>query len=119
MRITLSATVVHRHGPGGCARCPARGRCTVLCSEAEALVNQDYTPQREKTIGMPDFIPEATIVPDDSYVVRYTRMEKSILTLLHRGKTKQEICEILGMNRKTLKTHIWNIRHKTLPFTLR
>ena len=35
--------ILHRHGPGFCAKCPSRLTCSVLCSEAETYADQDDT----------------------------------------------------------------------------
>jgi hypothetical protein len=39
-----------------CVSCPSRSICTSLCPAAAAYVNQDYVPQREETIGIPQNI---------------------------------------------------------------
>jgi hypothetical protein len=43
--------ILHRHGPGYCAKCPSRENCVALCSRAEAYAGQDYVESKEETIS--------------------------------------------------------------------
>jgi DNA-binding NarL/FixJ family response regulator len=118
MRITFSATVVHRHGVGSCAACPSRASCRKLCSEADAWANQDYRPQRELTIGMPD--PTVTVFDiETSETPKITETEAKIFTLLIRGHERDEICNMLDISNVTLRKHISNMRSKYSQILLR
>lgn len=102
--------ILHRHLSRKCDTCQDRKTCTELCPEIEAWVAQDTVPQRELTIGfttMDDMLPSLL---SNSYL---TPMEKSILTLLGRGLTRSDVCEVLEISRNTLRYHIYNLRKKS------
>jgi DNA-binding NarL/FixJ family response regulator len=112
MKITLTATVIHRHGPGGCGSCPQRDKCSALCSEAEMWANQDYVGQRELTIGLPR-TGEMPELPENVYL---TDIEASIVTLLGRGLNRRDICELLDMTPGNLRLKIFRIKRKCNGF---
>jgi len=91
-----------------CQECPLRALCTDLCPEAELYVKQNNIGRRD--------IPVGRIYPRrwPSLVERtyLTKKEREILTLLGRGLTRVEVCQILSMTRNTLRTHIYNLRKK-------
>jgi DNA-binding NarL/FixJ family response regulator len=79
---------------GLCTECPNRPLCKSLCAEAEIYANQDN----------PNYHKEGSF--------HLTPMEKGVLDGLAAGKTREEIAQILGITRKQLRDHIYNLKRK-------
>ncbi len=107
----ISVRVVHRHGYGKCASCQSRKECKTLCSEVEAIADQDYVPQREITIGFPMAI--GTETEPETVKPQYTPMQKSIVRLLLLGHSADDICELLEISKESYYMHASRIRRKS------
>lgn len=101
---------IEKHGLGVCSKCPSRVLCRDLCSEAEAIADQDYVPLKEVPIGLPTYQDVEFLLISNIYL---TKTERQILTLLGRGLSRQEVCEILEITRNSLRFHLHNIRKKS------
>ena len=44
--------------------------------------------------------------------MRLTEREKEILTLLGKGLSRADVCEVLGMSRNTFRWHYHNLKKK-------
>ena len=97
-----------------CQDCPKKESCRELCEEAEAYVGQDYTAQRELTIGVPEPAPWPVQVSN----VYLTKREREILTLLGRGLTRSDVCKVLEISKTNLRVHIRNMRRKINDFDI-
>jgi DNA-binding NarL/FixJ family response regulator len=94
-----------------CDNCPiarTRETCTDLCEAAIEYVDQDYIPLREITIG----IPTAGRWPQHKKRVKLTPKEKNIVTLLGKGLSRQDVCQLLKITRVTLRNHLCRIKKK-------
>jgi len=83
-----------------CQECPNRPLCKRLCPEAELYVNQDN----------PNYHKEGDL--------HFTPIEKKILGLLSRGKTREQIREVLKLSTDALSWHIRNLRKKAEDIVL-
>lgn len=83
-----------------CQECPNKPLCKRLCPEAEMYVNQDN----------PNYHKEGDF--------HFTPIEKKILRLLGRGKTREQIREALELSANTLEVHIHNLRKKAEDIVL-
>jgi DNA-binding NarL/FixJ family response regulator len=83
-----------------CQECPNKPLCKRLCPEAEFYVNQDN----------PNYHKEGDL--------HFTPIEKKILTLLMKGKTKDQIRETLKLSVHGLNVHIGNLKKKSQDIVL-
>ena len=90
-----------------CQECTKRTDCTELCEEAEGYVNQDYQNQVELTVGLK---PEGEFPVGSS--VYLTDTERAVLTLLGKGLTRADVCQVLDITRGALRFHLSNLRKK-------
>jgi len=84
-----------------CNICGRQDFCSELCKEAEDFANQDQ-PIYHKAGGF-----------------HFTPSEKSILTLLMEGKTRQQIAKRLKLSKDSLRHHFCNLRKKHDAIDLR
>lgn len=103
-------TVMSRHGPGNCSKCPTRDGCKTLCSEAEAVADRDHVPQRELTIGLPMATGTETDEEDDR--PRYTDMQRSIVRLLLSGHTSEDVCKLLEITKESYYMHVCRMKKR-------
>lgn len=96
-----------------CQECSKREDCTELCDEAEEYTNQDYVPQREEPIGegIENMAEDFSDVDVVSFIY-LTPIEKEIVTLLGRGLSKGDVCEVLKMSNNTLRQHVFRMKQK-------
>lgn len=81
----------------------------MLCDEAEAFANQDYVQQREVTIGLVSYNDIELLQIDNTFL---TQTEKYIVTLLGKGLSRKDVCQVLEISRLALRAHIARIRKK-------
>ena len=96
-----------------CNTCPTRRACRKLCRRATEYVSQDYIGQKEKLVGLIKYTKESMPTFPSIYL---TGREKEILTLLGKGLTRADVCQVLNISRGTLRFHIYNLRRKTNEF---
>ena len=85
-----------------CLKCSERERCTTLCPEAEAYVNQDHVPQREINFSSIELDIETVAdtnmwdyeLPDDGLTYRQRR----IYGLHKAGLSSRKIADILQVD---------------------
>jgi DNA-binding NarL/FixJ family response regulator len=78
-----------------CAECDKRNICTELCEAAEKYVNQDK----------PDYWHKRS-------EVHFTPMEKQIVTLVMKGKTRVQIRKTLKLSVGALRAHVKRLKKK-------
>jgi len=95
-----------------CQECPKKSECVELCTEAELYVDQDHVGRDE--LPMEDMGDVDCLVdwPEPLETVHLTPREKEICTLLGRGLDRNDISELLGITRETVRSHIRNLRKK-------
>lgn len=93
-----------------CTECPKYAVCNVLCSSAELYVRQDEVRGKEILIGLPRYQDVEILLSSNTYL---TKTEREILTLLGRGLTRGDICQVLEISRGVLRWHIYNIKKKS------
>jgi DNA-binding NarL/FixJ family response regulator len=98
-----------------CDKCKLKPQCVSLCDIANGYADQDYVSQREFLHGLPIdvWVEDFCSMQTDCCEPEYTPIEKSILTLLLRGKTVEKICELLKITRNSFRVHFYNIRRKS------
>ena len=84
--------ILHRHGPGYCAKCPSRENCIALCSRAEAYVGQDYVKSQEVTIGLPTY--------NRVFLSTKTNEEIIICEFFTKGMKQSQIAKMLDISRQ-------------------
>lgn len=93
-----------------CQECTKKSTCKDLCPEAEKWVNRDYIPQKE--LLLVDIETVAVGISWGSTVTHITQTEYKILTLLKKHIDRNDIAYILDISKKSLRTHIYNLRTK-------
>ena len=83
-----------------------------MCQKIEEYVSMDYVGLKElimdaQEIDKYKFDPIETI--NEVYI---TKTEKEILTLLGKGLSRADVCEVLGMSRNTFRWHYHNLKKK-------
>jgi DNA-binding NarL/FixJ family response regulator len=91
-----------------CENCEKRLVCQSACPELELHLKEIEKPQREKTVGLPNYSARAAWPSG----VELTKQEKKIGTLLAAGVDRGMICEQLNITRKTLRNIIHELRKK-------
>lgn len=91
-----------------CMACPHRQFCSDLCPEAELYANQDEVQQTEINVGLPRY----GKWPEPVEKSTFTPLEQKVLRALADGKTRNEIAQLLGITRQTVRSVIRNIRKK-------
>lgn len=99
---------INAHGPGECFRCPKRDKCTTLCSEAEAIVDQDHVQQREMLLGDTKYSIGIKLLSN----IYLTQRERAVVTLLGQGLDRRDVCELLEITRHNLRNILLRIRQK-------
>ena len=94
-----------------CDDCPDRETCTKLCEAAETYVDQDQVPQRELTLPTVRY----GAWPDISSVY-LTPREREILTLLGRGLTRADVCQVLEITSNLLRWYVHKLRQKAQKY---
>lgn len=88
-----------------CQECLQRDICQSACPELELHLNEIDKPQREKPIGLPFNTPK----------IRWgsgfdlTKRQREIVTLLGKGMTRKEICQMLEITSANLRKIIQRI----------
>ena len=96
-----------------CPECPKKAFCSDLCPEALAYSNQDQRPRREYfTLSEPKWTRSRADFDRPADSPSLSKTERKILTLLKKGLTRVEACEILEISRKCLRSHLHHIRAK-------
>jgi len=90
-----------------CDECEQKGECVVLCDDVEAYVSQDEVSQRELTIGLPYIRPLK--IGSNIYL---TPRQREVVTLLGKGLTRQDVCQVLNITRHTLRNYLYKIKQK-------
>ena len=113
-----------------CDKCSKRSTCKKLCKKAEQYVSQDEVKQRELTV--PDLIRELPLdyvrnlkwIAEETEIMNQktaipwrsgyhlTKTEKQILTLLAKGFSRADVCELMNISRHTLRQHLSNAKKK-------
>ncbi len=113
-----------------CDNCSKRSTCRKLCKEAEAFASQDEVKQRELTL--PELIREYPLeyasnlkwIATETEMMNpktampwrsgyhLTKTEKQILTLLAKGFSRADVCELMNISRHTLRQHLSNAKKK-------
>ena len=95
---------------GDCSSCPSRHFCKELCGAAEMYVGIDTIKQspNEHLSGLLPPLP----LPHVENLTKLTKTEKKIVTLLGQGLTRTEVCEMLKINRHSLRNHLYKIKNK-------
>ena len=96
-----------------CTKCPDRATCMSLCEKAEEYVNQDYASQKEITIGIP--LPRELDIHSSVY---FTKTEREIVTLLGKGLTREDVCQVLDISRGALRIHFYRLKKKCNDFNI-
>jgi DNA-binding CsgD family transcriptional regulator len=100
-----------------CQECSKRNLCTSLCPEAEVFADQDWVGLKEIAIGTPTF---GNVDLDDKLIRRYLYKlyklprKEQIGTLIAKGLTREEISQLLGITKKTLRNVIYEDRRNQL-----
>ena len=108
-----------------CNDCSKRSTCKKLCEEAERYVAQDEAKQRELTVEAPfrehsvtELVNLKWTVDDERELMNakttipwrsgyhLTKTEKQILTLLAKGFSRADVCELMNISRHTLRHHL-------------
>jgi len=79
--------------------------------DIEEYANQDYVSQREITIGIPQ---PRKFEPNPS--IYLTKMEREIITLLGKGLTRADVCQVLDISRHALRSHLCRLKKKSDVF---
>lgn len=95
-----------------CKKCPNKKTCLSLCQEAEEYANQDEVIRREALVGLPKLIEFPDLVSNTPL----TKREREILTLLGRGLSRRDVCNVLNITRENLRDIIRRLRKKTHDF---
>jgi DNA-binding NarL/FixJ family response regulator len=98
-----------------CQECPKKAYCSDLCPEARAYANQDCLTRREYFS-----FPEAQYSSHDEILETLPKLSKTewkIVTLLKKGLTRREACEILGISRQNLRNVLLRIKRKGYAFS--
>jgi DNA-binding transcriptional ArsR family regulator len=95
---------------GLCTTCPSRSICGTLCPEAELYAKQDEVEQRELTIGIPEY--GRSPWEDSPDKPMFTRKERNILLRLLEEKSREEICQELGITQEALRMHLMRLKKK-------
>jgi len=91
-----------------CRTCPARKECNSICPELELHLKQYEVPQRELTVGFPRN-PARIEYASGVYL---TKREKEIVTLLGKGLTRQDVCQLLEITPHALRERLSKINKK-------
>ena len=95
-----------------CETCDKREYCSELCPEAELFVKQDSVPRLEEPVGL---LPvKKFIKPLLKKNTHLTDKEKKILTLLGKGLSRSDVCQLLNITQTTLTSHLSNAKKKYL-----
>ena len=92
-----------------CKGCPARNTCQSICPELELHLKEIEVPQRKKTIGLVRY---GRVEWGSS--VHLTKTEREIATLLAKGMSRADVCELLNIKRKSLRDHLNRMKKKHL-----
>jgi len=93
-----------------CQDCEKYSTCTELCEDAEEYVSQDHVSFKELPIPGAEY--NGVDWPEDIEPFNFTRTENIIQTLQEKNLSKIQIAYVLGINTKTLRWHLFNIRKK-------
>ena len=100
-----------------CTNCPYRDRCKRPCKKVRAYIEQDY-------VGSKEFInPDGDISdmynnvverdwPELVENIHLTPREKEMVTLLGKGLSRADICQLLGITRHALRERIYRLNKK-------
>ena len=94
-----------------CQECPKKSECVELCVEAELYVAQDHVGRDELPTEDVDCIIDW---PEPIKNIHLTPREMEIVTLLGRGLSRGDICELLDITRNHLRTHINRMYKKSI-----
>ena len=114
-----------------CNDCFKRSTCKKLCPEAERYVSQIEAKARDLTIAEPfrehsvtDLVNLKCTCEDERELMNpktampwrsgyhLTKTEKQILTLLAKGFSRADVCELMNISRHTLRQHLSNTKKK-------
>jgi DNA-binding NarL/FixJ family response regulator len=84
-----------------CSECDKRNACDTLCEEAKEYAEQDAPNYHKPGEG-----------------THLTPTEKKILSLLARGRTREQIRNHLKLSVNTLEVHIHNLKKKAEEIVL-
>ncbi len=90
-----------------CQDCKKKDKCTQLCEEAGQYAGQDYKGQRELPVGL---LRGGKFPAGSSGCL--TPREREIVTLLGRGLSRIDVCELLDISKHVLRNHLYNLRQK-------
>ena len=93
-----------------CMTCEDREKCTALCADMEAEVNQDHVPLRELTVPDIEFVVE--VWPENVRRTYLTKTEAKIVKLSEKEFSPQEISHLLDITMDATYKHISRIRIK-------
>jgi ATP/maltotriose-dependent transcriptional regulator MalT len=93
-----------------CGDCDKRSTCTKLCPEAERYASQDEVALMEEPKG---FFDEQVTTIEYISNIDLTERERDVLTLLGRGLSRRDVCQLLDISRGSLRWHIHNLRLKS------
>lgn len=94
-----------------CQNCPPEQKqaCKAICPEVEEHLKKEVeVPQRELTIGLPVPKPWPDLI-SNTYL---TDREREIVTLLGKGISRHDICQLLNIKRVDLRMHLTRIKKK-------
>jgi DNA-binding NarL/FixJ family response regulator len=91
-----------------CSSCPFRATCLILCPEAEQYASQDHVPQREQPVNTYYINP----MPETRSNTHLSKREKEVVTLLGKGLTRRDVCEILNITRENLRNILARLKRK-------
>lgn len=94
-----------------CKTCLKKQSCKKICKELEEYLKKDIDVYQQEALRG-DF-PEDVSFPDWLSNIYLTKKEKQILTLLGRGLSRSDICQVLNITRLTLRVHLINLKKKS------
>lgn len=97
-----------------CSECADKETCTELCEEVEKYISQDEVEWRETPITIYTSGEELRVFDvETSLDISYlSTMEKTVLSRLGDGKTRDEIAKDIGISRDYLKKIMQRMRSK-------
>ena len=100
-----------------CTNCPYRDRCKRPCTKVKDYIDQDYVGSKEFINSDGDVSDMYNNIVEEEWPelvenIYLTPREKEILTLLGRGLTRADVCQVLDITRNTLRWHIFTLNKK-------
>jgi hypothetical protein len=116
-----------------CQDCPKRGECIELCEQSEGFVNQDHETLKEKTVptlhfkkkkfvslhqnldvdvewGWVDGEFQTKVIPRKP--VHLTANDRRLIKYIAMGLSREEICEVMEITKKTYRQYLWRLKKK-------